>query len=98
MTQHSLFSPPAEPVAANSPEWTQLHLFKYDRTYRYRIHTDRLRPEHLEGHTPNQYRFELEYLDRDGTWREVRLYSRRDEVWAYILTTGATTREGDVRP
>lgn len=77
-----LFTPPE----ADPQEWTQLHLSRLDRTYRYRVHLDRIQDlSAYDDSAPYPWHFELEFLDtRDGSWREVRFYPRRLEIWALI--------------
>lgn len=81
-----LFTPPE----SDPQEWTQVYLSRTGRTYRYRIRTDRVRDmaaliwEFQGDRAPGHWRFELEYSDRDGTWREVRNHNTRLEIWALI--------------
>lgn len=84
MTLELFTPPPPEPAAEST--WTQIYLSRLDRTYRYRIHWDRIGQDtNYTEQAPGTWRFELEFHDpRDGTWREVRLHSRRDEIWALV--------------
>lgn len=77
-----LFTPPE----ADPQEWTQVYLSRLDRTYRYRVHLDRIQDlSAYDEMATDSWRFELEFLDtRDGRWREVRFYPRRLEIWALI--------------
>lgn len=76
-----LFTPPE----ADPQEWTQVYLSRLGRTYRYRVHLDHIQDlSAYDDQAPGSWRFELEYHDRDGSWREVRFYPRRLEIWALI--------------
>lgn len=83
MTQPSLFDT-APPTPIDS-DWTELEWTNGLR-YRWRLHTDHFPDddppcELIEA--PGSWRWELE-IEREGEWREVRLFTRRDEIWAHV--------------
>ena len=81
MIQPSLFDPPP---STYSPEWHELE-WTNGRRYRWRLDTIRMYERPVEECTeaPGSWRWELE-VDCEGEWREVRLYTRRDEIWAHV--------------
>lgn len=82
MTQPSLFDTPPAP---GSEEWTELE-WTNGRRYRWRLHVERFPaecPVEAYDEAPGSWRWELE-VDLAGEWREVRLFTRRDEIWAHV--------------
>lgn len=78
------------PVSEFDAEWTTLD-WENGRLYRWRL--DRARTYALElsdyvERAPGVCRWELEVLHEDGSWRVVRLGTRRDEIWLQLTKDG----------
>lgn len=87
MNQPSLFDPSPEPTtpAPDPDDWTEL-TWTHGRRYRWRLHFDRMdrTPQECTD-APGSWKFELEVLR--GTWHEVRLFTRRDEIWQHVRSS-----------
>lgn len=95
MTQTSLFDRPGPSRPNPLPsEWTELE-WANGRRYRWRLDTVRTYEREIEAYVneaPGPWRWELEVLADDETWRVVRLYTRRDEIWRHIRGSPAPTQ------
>ncbi len=75
-----LFDPIVTPT--DSVPWTEL-VWENGRTYRYRVHEERMGEEAYEDRAPGSYWFELE-VGSEGVWKPVRYHVRRDEIWNHV--------------
>lgn len=88
MAQLDLYGPPRHrpPVQDDGTPWTEV--IWDGRRYRWRLldEPDDLVEwwdEHAEAWIPPR-RFQLEFVADDGTWRTVRFWTRRVQIWALV--------------
>ena len=83
----------ADEVGLQELTWTN------GRRYRWKLDRRRLtKPVQAFDRAPGAVTFQLEFEGLDGLWREVRYYSRRDQVWAHLRRTGAIPPDDNWHP